>query len=335
MRKVSIITCFTYRMNPRHLFNTEYLASDLRRVVLFAINSINCNPEDLYVLTDLPRSDSVRTELLGRFKSSVREKLLEQGVPKTLIARMEKDSRRYEDTPSIWLKSMSRTGELPVGSLLPEITPDNVVETVSLFCNLIFVSGEKSYTTALSSVLKKEMTHLFFYYSGHGVSVPLVNRNQRSSLLVPRGESVDSLSKERFQELIRPTLERVNALMIFDCCHSSSFVDLQFTVTFSPREVKQNEYARRFLPEIICITSATDEQTCGFYNSKHSKGSLFTYYLFRFLKSSNESVRICSLEENVEEKIVNYRRERYKPEQHITVSLTDLSVRTFPSWLFK
>ena len=68
-------------------------------------------------------------------------------------------------------------------------------------------------------------------------------------------------------------------------------------------------------------------------------GSLFTYYLFEFLKGikdkNSENRKFFRLYSNVEKKIQDYRNFIGKPEQNITIGISDENIEEFPLWIFE
>lgn len=344
MQKVAVITCFSYLGNKKYVFNPEYLRSDLRMIISFSRNKIGCRLDHIHVLTDLRPSEQIRQEILHDFQIEVRTYLRELRVPPSQLDKALRSSLRYEDRPLNWLQVLSRTIEPKrpnhlyqriIRQILPVIRNGNVVEFASLFTNLTIISGETEYRRALDSIFQLPMTHLFFYYTGHGIRIQSTNYRQSVCLIIPRSGQIDLQPRETLQALFKQVLGRIDSFIVFDCCHAETLIDLPYKLTFThTRRTPQLESRSRFEKEVVYLSSTLTNQTCGFYTSEKEYGSLYTYYLFKFLGSIRWA-SLSQLKQEVEEKIRRYRERQRKPPQNMIIGLSHQEIEQLPRWLFE
>ena len=333
MQKVAVITCFSYLGNKKYVFNPEYLRSDLRRIVSFSHNKVGCPLDRIYVLTDIRPSDRIRKEILDDFQTAVKAELQ---IPREVL----RSSQKHEGRPLDWLRSLTQKieprrphhlyGRL-LRQILPVIRSSSVVEFASLFTNLIIISGENEYRTALESIFRLPMTHLFFYYTGHGIRAwPGV------CLLIPRSGQVDLQSRKVLQTLFQRILGNLDALIVFDCCHAEGLIDLPYKTTFTSYPTRPGT-GQEVKGEVIYLSSTLSDQTCGFYTSGNEHGSLYTYYLIKFLESitNRQPVQLSQLKSQVEDPIRQYRKRQMKPPQNMLIGLSNEQIEHLPSWLFE
>lgn len=340
MQKVAIITCFSYVGNKKYVFNPEYLRSDLRRIVSFSHQKIGCHFDHIHVLTDLQPSERIRQEILNDFQALVQ---VELQALRPLLTKALQSSRKYEQRPLDWLRSMTRVVEPRrpdelyrrlLRRILPVLRSTSVVEFASLFTNLVPISGEAEYRRAITSILKQPMTHLFFYYTGHGVRGWTSDGRPSVCLIVPKSGEVDFQSREVVQSLFRQILRRVAALIVFDCCHAESMIDLPYKTSFVGRPIQQGS-RQPFQNDVLYLSSTLHDQTCGFYTLGREYGSLYTYYLIRFLESLSRPVELSQLRSEVEDKVGRYRQRHMKPPQNMLIGLSDRRIDRLPTWLFE
>src|SRR5690625_3431212 len=160
MRKVTIITCFSYYDSENYIFHPSHLKADLRRILSFSHNCIGCNLTDIHVLTDISPQESVQREVLNDFQSEVYRYIsYKLDIQRRDYDRILSKLSNCESTPLIWLKKLCTiilslrfknplcvldryrvTDTKLYKALLRKITPvirnNNIVEFSNLFTSL-------------------------------------------------------------------------------------------------------------------------------------------------------------------------------------------------------
>ena len=349
MQKIAVITCFSYLGNKKYVFNPDYLRSDLRRIISFSHNRAGCPLDRIFILTDLVPSEALRQEILHDFQTEVLSYLRESGFSRSVLLRAELRAENYKERPLLWLKELceGRVGlySTIIKEILPVIRNSSVVEFASLFTNFFLISGSPHYEETLGKIFSLPVSHLFFYYTGHGVRVWTEQKKHEICLVVPRqiGE-VDFYSKQKLQRIFERILSRVTAFIVFDCCHAERLLDLPYKIAFSEETERGELVPRRPIRgEVLYLSSTRNDQTCGFYTSKKEYGSLYTYYLIKFLESicselsrrGSSVLEISRLEGGVEDKIKKYRESARKPPQNMLIGLSHKQIQKLPLWLFE
>lgn len=341
MRKIIVITCFSYPDNQKYVFNPSYLKADLRRIIAFTHNQIGANLEDIYVLTDLIPSERTRKEILADFQSEVKQYLRRSPIYSQALELCS----GYSESPLRWLHEISKTfpGEglyqKILHTLLPIIKTQTAVEFASLFTNFIPIKGKDHYDSTLKTLFRKDASHLFFYYTGHGVK--LLSREQNwspdFSLVIPvyRSSIAEYYPRDVLQKRFSECSAK-QAFVVFDCCYGENFLKFPFKLSFTERgerKMIQTGTDPSKKGEIIYLSSTRDDQTCGFYTSEKEYGSVYTYYLIKFLLSSSGR-NLTDLYSGVEEKVKRYRGALGKPPQNMLIGLSSHKIRELPQWLF-
>lgn len=352
MRKVTVITCFSYHNNKKYTFHPNHLRSDLRRIISFSHNSIGCDLNDIYVLTDIVPSSNIRQEILEDFQFEVHKVL----SSKNKIGSIYWPGLKTQDlndicteltlkTPLKWLKQVCKDAcnlikvqinsvqlyEILLQKIVPVIRNTSIVEFASLFTRFGLISGPQHYHKMLKNIFSEHISHLFFYYTGHGIKIYTHTDSSRHDvhLVIPASEDKDKVgfySQQQLQHCFNRILSKVHAFIVFDCCHAEKLLDV-------------SDY---FDTDIIYLSSTQRDQTCGFYDSYHEFGSVYTYYLMNFLnlvmtelQQRKYKIQLERLYNHVETKVNKYRSTTGKPPQNMFISLSKDIIQHLPSWLFE
>lgn len=240
IKKVAIITCFSYSQVPLWRLKMEYPLSDLKMIFDYCFSEMMCDGKKIYILTDMD--------------------------PHTILHRIE----GYE----------------------PQI--------IKIRSNLHY---QQSLLKILSEIQIDEK--LFFYYTGHGGN---------GYLMIPNHSDIDRYYS---MEKLLTSTPCEDIVAVFDCCHAESIINI---------------LRWRHSQRIILVASSTIYQTCGFFHSQEEKGSLFTYFFFKYLRGDP-----CRSIKNLwvlEDDIVKYRIDHYKPSQNIRVISSEGEKSRLPEWLF-
>lgn len=348
MRKVTVITCFSYHNNKKYIFHPNHLRSDLRRIISFAHNAMGSDLNDIYVLTDIVPSANICQEIWEDFQFEVTKALSNKNKigsvhwPGLNTADLHNLDASME-TPLKWLRKVCNQACATINyainanqlyeSLLQKIVPvirnTSVVEFASLFTCFGLVTGPRHYQKLLKNIFSKDISHLFFYYTGHGIKIHTDANNYQVHLVIPAAhnqEKVEFCSQKQLQQCFDGILSKVHAFIVFDCCHAEKLLDV----------------AHKFNTEIIYLSSTQRDQTCGFYNTSHDCGSVYTYYLLKFLNSvatelqqRANKIHLRRLYEHVETKVNKYRSTTGKPPQNMFISISKAVIKHLPTWLFE
>jgi hypothetical protein len=315
---------------------------------------MGCDFQQIYVLTDIEPVSQICQEILDDFQLEVEKILLNitqltpAAIQKILIKAKHRISR-----PIRWLKEITKHLPMKVDyrtlleQIIPVIRNSSIVEFASLFTKFAIIEDSSHYQTALRTVFSKHISNLFFYYTGHGIKIyPNWDTSKHEAcLVIPNstydGATVGFCTKQELQHCFEPILNKTNAFIVFDCCHGERMIDLPFNYTLENLPLHQQKTTQ---PEIIYLSSTQNDQTCGFYTSKREYGSVYTYYLLKFLNrvadqlsSLDDHSSFCQLEQlyhQVEEKVNKYRMNSGKPPQNMYVSLSHSQINELPIWLF-
>lgn len=339
-RKTTVILCFTYTDDKKYKFNSAYLRSDLRRIISFSHNRIGCMLENTYIITDIQPNRKIRDEIIDDFCTEVIKYLKEIKFPIN-------DLSYCKGNPFKWVKSICGNDEMLynkiINTILPVIRSSNVIEFASIFTNFTIINGKNHLDSTLKDIFLKPMTHLFFYYTGHGVrkwSVTNEKRGYDICLVVPVYKSLESQGMTEFysQQDLRKRFEsiydKVESFIVFDCCHAQSILKFPYNLTLSKQNTNFVDDIQKFKGSHIYLSSTCNNQTCGFFTSgdRRHGGSLFTYYLLQFL-NQHWNPNISDLRE-VEDDIQNYRILTQKKPQNISIGISKENITYLPSWLF-
>lgn len=363
-KKTSIIICFAYTEDRKYEFNSEYLRSDLRSIVTFSHNQTGCLLENTYIITDILPVKKIQDEILDDFCTEVIKYLRELGgLTDSYSAVSVEYVQKFKLTPLQWLYNLckqvtskanaSNLYNKIITTILPVIREMNAIEFASLFTNFIIITGKSHFDQTLRKIFSQPMTHLFFYYTGHGIRRWTNDRRSYDICLIIPGKVSEFYSRQDLRKKFELVLNNVDSFIIFDCCHAETILEFPHKLGFSEKQYTEmpsviqssKNYNINNNNSHIYLSSTCNNQTCGFYIPKNNQcgSSLFTYYLIKFLKKIGNNIDICrnkymrniSLLKDVEENIQKYRKLSKKKPQNISISLSKNTITTLPLWLFE
>jgi len=328
MTKTVIITCFGYPGNSKYAFNPNYVRSDLRRVLAFAINRVKCHIDKIIVLTDLNWDLRVAQDIYRSYQDEVIGYLRELGwkTPKGF---------RAGSSPSEWLRNVCELASRDLKcrdlqdritrKIIPVLNTETIIEFASLFTSFRMVCGMQDYYDQIKRALSNVGNQLLFYYTGHGVRfINQWGKIEGLALVIQqRNSKPEYLKVELVQKLFLGLPDTLRGLVVFDCCHASGVVQM-------PHSLTSGEIVTELTPRkgIVVLASCREDQTCGFYDQKY--GSLFTYFLISALNKGKTNLR--DIIPRIESKILEYRKSHHKPDQNITVSSNQPYLEEIPDW---
>lgn len=125
-----------------------------------------------------------------------------------------------------------------------------------------------------------------FHYSGHGRQKPDLDNDEEDGLdegLVPTDyKKTGIITDDILISIFKKFNPKTRILCIFDCCHSGSILDLNYTV-INGRLTKQYDMkidsVNPVSPFIICLSGARDNEIAGEIHKKLDTGVFTTYLL--------------------------------------------------------
>jgi WD40 repeat protein len=166
------------------------------------------------------------------------------------------------------------------------------------------------FTDAIGSIMKREIERickmanykdgkvdLFFYYAGHGFP----DEVSKEAFILPVDISSDNLQEGiKLTDLYRAfsTSKAHRTFVILDACFSGQGRD-QSLLTARAVKIKPQEDILE--GNIVVISAVKSDQRSLPYNQQ--KHGIFTYYLLKYLKENNGSVKLSDLEEYLDNEV--------------------------------
>lgn len=166
-------------------------------------------------------------------------------------------------------------------------------------------------------------TKLFFYYSGHGVTLR-EGGVERSSILLPK---LKVICNDDLYAVLRKNLgKEAQMFCIVDCCHSGTIFDLDWILegaSFRPYkpvcgddQICLND---RVKASVVCLSACENAQKAAAMN----RGSLFTKMLIHYLLNERNSRNLFVISTNVRGRILNFSGRRVFQKPTVTSSIQD------------
>ena len=152
---------------------------------------------------------------------------------------------------------------------------------------------------------KKGYHEIFIHYSGHGTfvrdSISSDERDNKDEAVVPVDWQRGMLLDDEIHDKLAKVDQKCRLTMVFDCCHSGSIADLQYTTNSSGKTIK--ETTTRLRTNIVMYSGCMDTQkSFSIKNNRTGKwaGALtssFTKWLTQYVdnKSNLGSLKLLSL----------------------------------------
>lgn len=318
MSSITVVTCFTYHKTRKYTFNPIHLRSDLRSSLVFSYNKVGSTFKDTYVLTDMVPQRTLVVEINNEFQAQVINAMAKRGIT------IEKNPLNRR--PIQWIEKVIKDKRLRdeiLTNILPVLTAQSSVEFACLFTNFSLICGKEDYHNTLQSIFKRDISKLFFYYSGHGI------RGITLNMAIPaKNNETQYYTSKQLQKSFE-LIKQADKVIVFDCCYGERFIEYPYR--FGSGWQKRSTSTSNG-PKSIFISSTKWDQTCGFYDDGKIHNSLFTYH---FLKHVNSNVKELSELMEVEKRVLEYRKRVNKTPQNICILLTNPTIDRLPDWLFK
>ena len=364
MSNYAVIVCFTYVKNARYALNPRYVKADLRRVLTYSFNHLKNSLERTSIITDILPEKYKIDEVNLSFQHEVISFLADSGL---INAGASPNTNLF---PLKWLYQFCQEHKLDYKEIYArvktEITPvirtSNVIEFAYLFTKFTLISGKHEFTDLLQRKLSEIplKTKLLFYFTGHAIKRTRTKEANKVCsdvetvyMLIPNKNHGSSfIADSVIRDILRSLKTTVQVFFILDCCYSQQFIDTVYKTTFSNhgnQVLFENVGASmdkiildEDIDNIFYIGSTLGDQTCGFYSVSPEEGSVFTFFLLKYmneivLRKSENSV--SQLYQSVEKPILKYRKSKEEPKQNIILCKNNNFAATslaaaLPGWLF-
>lgn len=170
-------------------------------------------------------------------------------------------------------------------------------------------------------------TKLFFYYSGHGVTLK-ENGIEHSSILLPK---LKVICNDDLYAVLRKNLGKETQMFcIVDCCHSGTIFDLDWILngaSFKPYKpvcgkTDQICLNDRVRASVVCFSACENAQKAAAMN----RGSLFTKMLIHYLLDERNSRNLFTISTNVRGRILNFSNRRVFQKPTVTSSRQEMDL---------
>ena len=322
---LSVITCFSYKYDSKYRFNPEYVKSDIRRIISYVINILNCEFDNIIVISDITPNEQILLEIQEKFHKDICVFFKNIGYHHFIPPIIENEYAIW------WLEKLCKKASKHINInyhillqkilssiLIPIYDNSNVIEFIYIFTQLIDIASIKSYNDTLSDLFKSD-DQIFFYYTGHGIRFIEYGSNEIKDICI-----IIPYNKNKIEYYSEDTLYDIfnidnDFFIIFDCCHAENLISLPFKWKKNNNNTNCSK---------MYISSTQDDQTCGFYSQK--QGSLFTYYLIKHFHTGNTN--ISEMYNYVESHVNKHRNNIHKSKQNISISTNNIN-NTLPIWI--
>jgi len=141
---------------------------------------------------------------------------------------------------------------------------------------------------------------VFFHYSGHGRQVKDTSGEEKDGLdegIVPIDYGVHgTITDDVLNALFTSFNPRTKVVCVFDCCHSSTILDLPYNWSNgrlnddSDDKVKSDDKVDDNTPFILCFSSCQDYQIAGEFHKEVDTGAFTTCFLDQLAAHPRSSV---------------------------------------------
>ena len=356
MSNYAVIVCFTYVKNSRYALNPRYVKADLRRVLTYSFNHLKNSLEHTSIITDILPEKYKIDEVNLSFQHEVISFLTDT------YSHLKGATPNTNLFPLKWLYQFCQEHKLDYpeiyGRVKTEITPvirtSNVIEFAYLFTKFTLISGKHEFTDLLRKKLSDIplKTKLLFYFTGHAIKKTSTKESGKVCsdvetvyMLIPNKNHGSSfVADSAIRDIFRVLKTTIEVFFILDCCYSQQFIDTVYKTTFSSHgnqvlfeNITDKIILNEDVDNIFYIGSTLGDQTCGFYSVSPEEGSVFTFFLLKYM---NEIVNnklqnsVAQLYQSVEKPIFKYRKSKEEPKQNIILCKNNNNFTKLPSWLF-
>jgi metacaspase-1 len=149
---------------------------------------------------------------------------------------------------------------------------------------------------------EKNLATVFFHYSGHGRQVRETLGHEKDGLnegIVPIDYNVHgTITDDVLNTLFTTFNPSTRIVCVFDCCHSSTILDLPFNWTNGVlnSDSQDSKASNRNGPDIVCLSACQDSQIAGEFHISLDTGAFTTCLLeqlHRHPKANIHKVHSC------------------------------------------
>jgi len=157
--------------------------------------------------------------------------------------------------------------------------------------------------THLNNIINESetLTEIWIHYSGHGTQIKDVVGDKESGfddVIVPCDFQINGfiLDDEIFN-IIKNT--KCKTLLVFDCCHSGSMCELQWSFEYTDNQLQKTEVSHKIIenPNVFSISGCKDSQTSeDSFNYEHRQPvGAFSDTFIQCLRNHRHNIDIITL----------------------------------------
>ena len=146
------------------------------------------------------------------------------------------------------------------------------------------ISAKYNLLEALAELMDNNSPSVFFHYSGHGTQTADLDGDEEDHLdeVVYSKDGV-MITDDQINDALKLFPENKVVFLVFDCCHSSSIVDLPYTLTETG--IKTNKINKKLKAKVICISACQDPQTAADVNDRGTAYGALSATLYSLLRT--------------------------------------------------
>ena len=158
------------------------------------------------------------------------------------------------------------------------------------------------YDSIIQLVLESgNLDEIWLHYSGHGSTLQKQDSSETIEILVPVDyKTAGCISDMDLYDIVRRI--KCRAILTFDCCHSGTVCDLQYTIEYKDGTLTSNRMGDIMIknPNIFMISGCRDDQiSVDTTNEMDQRSGAFTNAFCECLRNSRHNTSILSLYENI------------------------------------
>lgn len=149
------------------------------------------------------------------------------------------------------------------------------------------ISNKYNLLQALAELGTSDASKLFFHYSGHGTQIKDRDGDEKDGYdEVVCSKNGIMITDDQINSVISLFPKDKTLILVFDCCHSGSIVDLPYIYT--QNGVQTEKVKKEVRANVICISGAKDSQTASDVVEKGIGFGALSSTLYGLLRNSNK-----------------------------------------------
>lgn len=331
-----ILTAYMYKSHDgRRYIDENFIRGDLKVVFDYCMNVMGVGLHNIHVFTNIIPNTMVRVKIENEFKQAVENNTRKIGYDRPMPGHKDVKSwlrALIHDVSKTMGESVDRVQKYIFASTFIVSKLGNILEYMSIFCNVSFVTTRREYMTRLTNLIDTFIPddRLVFYYSGHGSrhdnTINILISDPQSFRATPHGErqNQEYISTSDVDRILSRLPAGLELIIIFDCCYAEQFCGLPVDMLNTDRIYP----GRSTIPcKTVFVGSCKRNQQCDGCKRRGFTCSTFTCHLFE----KSISLKPCDIQKtsNV---IVRSKTQTQSPQQIVLYTNQFTSGTLFP-WI--